>query len=282
MRTIALALVSLAFLQAQSPTAFEVASVKPMGPVPAGGGRGTNASGGAGEGCDGGFPRLDNDRFSVVTTPFALITWAYGYNKTWGCSYVSFGNLLSGGPSWIRTERFEIQGKIPEGATKYDINQFMAGDAPGLERMIQTLLAERFKLVVHKETRQVSGYALTQGKGGTKLTSAGADDRRQFGVKRIADANGQVSSRLVARRVEMRDFAFLLLMTTQRPVIDRTGLTGEFNFDLDFAPFDSDGTADSSAPSLFTAIQKLGMRLETTKAPLEGLVIDRAERPEAN
>jgi uncharacterized protein (TIGR03435 family) len=86
---------------------------------------------------------------------------------------------------------------------------------------------------------------------------------------------------MVAKRVEMRDFAFLLLLTTQRPVIDRTGLTGEFDLDLEFAPFDSDA-ADSNAPSLFTAIQQLGLRLEITKAPLDALVIDRAERPDAN
>lgn len=81
----------------------------------------------------------------------------------------------------------------------------------------------------------------------------------------------------------MRDLAFLLLMTTRRPVIDRTGLAGEFNFDLEFAPFEPATPVDSSAPALFTALQeKLGLRLETTKARLEGLVIDHAERPSGN
>jgi uncharacterized protein (TIGR03435 family) len=75
--------------------------------------------------------------------------------------------------------------------------------------------------------------------------------------------------------VEIRDLAFMLLLATRRPVIDRTGLAGEFNFDVEFAPFD--GAGDSAAPSLFTALQEqLGLRLETTKAPLDGLVIDRA------
>jgi uncharacterized protein (TIGR03435 family) len=101
-------------------------------------------------------------------------------------------------------------------------------------------------------------------------------------VRREPGATGQISNKMMGRKVEMRDFAFLLVMTTQRPVIDRTGLTGEFNFDLEFAPFDSEGAADSGAPSLFTAIQQLGLRLETTKAPLDGLVIDSAERPSAN
>jgi hypothetical protein len=115
-------LTPVAMLQAQTLDTFEVASVKPMGPVPAGGGRGTAEPGGAGRGCDGGFPRVDGSRFSVITTPYALITWAYGYNKTWGCSYVTFGDLLTGGPSWIRSERFEIQANIPEGAPKYSLD----------------------------------------------------------------------------------------------------------------------------------------------------------------
>jgi uncharacterized protein (TIGR03435 family) len=275
-------LAPVAIPQVESSDNFEVVSVKPLGPVPSGGGRGTAAPGGAGGGCDGGFPKVDGSRFTVTTTPYALITWAYGYNKTWGCSYVSFGDLLTGGPSWIRSERFEIQAKIPEGAPTYTFDQFMRGDAPGLEKMLQALLADRFKLVIHRETKQVAGYALVLGKGGSKLTRSSAEDKRMFGVRREAGPNGQVFNKMVARKVEVRDFAFLLLLTTQRPVIDRTGLTGEFNFDLEFAPFDSDGTTDSSAPSLFTAIEQLGLRLERTKAPLDALVIDKAEKPEAN
>jgi uncharacterized protein (TIGR03435 family) len=280
----AMALAAAAALpQPESAAAFEVASVKPIGPVPAGGGRGTNASGGVGLGCDGGFPRLDNDRFTVVTTLYALITWAYGYNKTWGCSYVSFGDLLTGGPSWVRSERFEIQAKIPEGAPRYTLDQFMRGDAPGLEKMLQSLLADRFKLVVHKEVKRVSGYVLGPGKGGPKLIRSSGEDKRALGVRREGGPDGKVSNKLVARKVEMRDFAFLLLLTTQRPVIDRTGLTGEFNFDLEFAPFDSDGTADSDSPSLFTAVQQtLGLRLEPAKTPLNALVIDGVQRPAEN
>lgn len=265
---------------AQSPAAFEVVSVKPVGPVPGGGGRGSDAAGGFGGGCDAGFPKLDGRRFSVVTTPYALITWAYGYNKTWGCSYVSFGDLLTGGPSWIRTERFEIQALIPEGAPGYTLDQFMKGDAPELEKMLQAMLADRFKLVVHLETKQVQGYALTQAKGGSKLTRPSEADKRIMGLRREADANGP-TVKLTARKIEVRDLAFMLLLTTRRPVIDRTGLVGEFNFDAEFAPFD--GPGDSSAPSLFTALQdQLGLRLETTKAPLGAVVIDSAERPNEN
>ena len=261
-----------------APVAFEVASVKPQGPVT---GRGSDAPGGIGAGCDGSFPRLEGNRFVVTTTPYALITWAYGYNKTWGCSYVNFGDLLTGGPAWIRSERFEIQALLPEGSPPYTLDQFMKGDAPVLEKMLQTLLADRFKLVVHRVTKDVPAYALVPGKGGPKLTRSAGDDRPTFGTRRQAGQNGQISSKIVGRKVELRDLAFLLLLTTRQPVIDRTGLTGQFNFDLEFAPFDSE--ANSAAPSLFTALQEqLGLRLENTKAPLEGVVVDHAERPSEN
>jgi uncharacterized protein (TIGR03435 family) len=268
---------------AQTASSFEVVSVKPLGPVPGGGGRGSDAAGGIGGGCDGGFPKVENNRFTVITTPYALITWAYGYNKVWGCSYVSFGDLLTGGPSWIRTERFEIQALMPAGSPTYTLDQFMKGDAPKLEQMLQAMLAERFKLTVHHETKEVPAYALVPGKGGPKLTRPAAEDKTTFGMRRQADPNGQISNKIVGRKTELRDFAFLLLLTTRRPVIDRTGLTGEFNFDMEFAPFDAADPAESSAPSLFTALQEqLGLRLENTKAPLDGLVIDHAERPSQN
>jgi uncharacterized protein (TIGR03435 family) len=268
---------------AQATDTFEVASVKPMGPVPGGSGPGRDAAGGIGGGCDGGFPRLDHNRFVVVTTPYALITWAYGYNKVWGCSFVSFGDLLTGGPSWIRSERFEIQALMPEGSPAYTLDQFMKGDAPQLEKMLKALLADRFKLVVRRETKGVPGYALVPGKGGPKIALSTEADKSQFGTRRQADQNGQMANKMVGRKVEMRDFAFMLLLNTHRPVIDKTGLKGEYNFDLEFAPFDSDTPVDSTAPSLFTALQEqLGLRLESAKVPLEGLVIDRAERPSGN
>jgi uncharacterized protein (TIGR03435 family) len=256
--------------------AFEVASVKPLGPVTGGFAGGMN-------GCDGSFPRVDGNRFVVTTTPFALITWAYGYNKVWGCAFTSSGDLITGGPPWVRAERFEVQALAPEGATTYTLDQFMKGNAPGLEKMLQLLLADRFKLEVRHVTKEVPGYALVPAKGGPKLKTSAADDQPAMGVRRKADPSGQIASNMVGRKMEMRDLAFLLVMLTNRPVIDRTGLTGQFNFDLDFAPLDGDAAANSSAPSLFTAMQEqLGLRLDTAKAPLDGLVIERAERPSEN
>jgi len=172
---------------------------------------------------------------------------------------------------------------MPEGSPAYTLDQFMKGDAPKLEKMLQALLADRFNLVVHHHTKEVPAYALVPGKGEPKLKPSTAEDKRGLGMRRHADPNGQMLTTIVGRKVEMRDFAFLLLLTTHRPVIDRTGLVGELNFDLEFAPFDSDTPADSNAPSLFTALQEqLGLRMENTKAPLDGLVIDRAEKPSEN
>jgi uncharacterized protein (TIGR03435 family) len=172
---------------------------------------------------------------------------------------------------------------VPKGAPVYTFDEFMKGEAPGLEKMLQTLLADRFKLVVRHVTKEVPGYALSPAKGGPKLKTSAAEEQPVMGVRRHADPNGQIADTMTGRKMEMRDLAFLLVMTTHRPVIDRTGLTGQFDFDLDFAPFDSDTPVDSSAPSLFTAIQeRLGLRLDTTKAPLDGLIIEGAERPSDN
>ena len=154
---------------AQKPApGFEVASIKPLGPfslIPA-----------LGPGCDGGFPRVEHNRFTVTTTPFALITWAYGFNKNGGCTFVSVGDFLTGGPDWIRSEKFEVRALMPEGSPDYTTSEFLNGKAPALEAMINRLLADRFKLVVHKETKEVPVYALVVAKGGPKVTALKGDE----------------------------------------------------------------------------------------------------------
>jgi len=235
-----------------------------------------------GRGCDGNAPKFDGSRFVVTTTPYALMSWAYGYNKTWGCSWVTFGDLITGGPDWIRSQRFEIQAVVPKGAPVYTFDQFMHGDATELEAMLRTMLEDRFKLKVHREIKQVAGYSLTPVKGGAKFSRPAETDRAQLGMRRLNAASGP-SQKVVGRRIEMRDLAFLLVMTTHRPVIDQSGVSGQINFDLEFAPFDADPGVETSAPPLFTAIQQqLGLKMENSKTPLEGIVIDHAELPADN
>jgi bla regulator protein blaR1 len=259
---------------AAPPQTFEVASVKPVGSI-------SNA-GQFSNGCDGSFPRLDNNRFAVTTTLYALITWAYGFNRQWGCSFVSLGDLLSGGPAWVRSDRFEIQALMPEGSPRYTLAQFMKGDAPQLEAMIRTLLADRFQLVLHREMKQVPAYALTRGKGALKLMQSKDDDEPMFGWPRVSNPNGQISRKITGRKASMRDLAFLLLLATGRPVIDQTGITGDYNFDFLFAPLDDNSSVDTAAPSIFTAVQELGLKLEAAKTPLNGMVIDSVEKPSGN
>jgi len=111
---------------------------------------------------------MEHKRFSVTTTPFALITWAYGYNKNGGCTFVSVGDFLTGGPDWIRSEKFDIRALMPDGSPDYNTTEFLNGKAPVLERMIARMLADRFGLVVHKETKE-AGRSLRRRRATSRL-----------------------------------------------------------------------------------------------------------------
>jgi len=285
MRNLLLLLVLLtlpapAGLHAQSPDTFEVASIKALGEA--------NAAALArfGDGCDGGFPRVERNRFTVTTTVYALMTWAYGFNNRGGCSFVSYGNFISGGPTWIRKERFEIQALMPEGSPEYTTGQFLNGDAPKLEIMIRNLLADRFQITIHRETKEGPGYLLIVGKDGPKIRPSTDADIGRGGAVPAAQRGPAPpppgTQRFVANRMNMTYIALMLGVFTRRPVLDKTGLAGEFTFLLEFSPPDAP-VGDSPAPSLFTAIQEqLGLRLESARVPAEVIVIDRAQRPSEN
>jgi len=251
----------------QRPLVFDVASIKPLGsftPIPQ-----------LGPGCDGGFPRVEHNRFTVTTTVFALITWAYGFNKNGGCSFVSMGDFLTGGPDWIRSEKFEIRALMPDGAPDYNTGEFLNGKAPALEGMISRMLADRFKLVVRREAKEAPVYALVIAKGGPKLTPSTGDIPAAWRQRTPPTPN----VRVLRARTSMTYIALSLVIEARRPVIDRTGLTGDFDVELTFAPFNAP-VADSTAPDLFTAVQEqLGLKLESTKEIVDVLVIDHVEKP---
>ena len=140
-------------------------------------------------------------------------------------------------------------------------------------------MADRFRLALHKEMKDAPVYALVAAKDVPKLASAKTGGAQSFGIMRRPDLNGHVTARLVGRNTSMAYLALLLVMEVRRPVIDRTGLAGDFDFEAEFAPF---GIADpdSPAPSIFTALQEqLGLKLESAKNPLEVLIVDHVERP---
>lgn len=165
---------------------------------------------------------------------------------------------------------YQISGMDRLGSELYDVSAKPEnGGALTFERaqpMLKALLEERFKLVAHREMKDIPGYALTIATGGPKLKE-NAEPAGQGGI---------LPGRLIGPASTLSDFAFLLAHPLGKPVVDKTGLEGKFSIDLKFAP---EGDTNSSRPSIFTAIQEqLGLKLESRKIPFEMLVIDHCER----
>jgi uncharacterized protein (TIGR03435 family) len=165
------ALISVALLplRAQSPgekLSFEVASVRAVSPARGVGGRGGSGVAACGGGGNG-PPQVEPQRFAATASLYTFIAWAYGKR----CITLEAQDLLSGGPEWIKSDPFAVQALIPQGSPSYTRDQFMEGNAPRLQMMIQSLLADRFKLVLHNETKDMPIYSLTVAKNGAKLQS---------------------------------------------------------------------------------------------------------------
>jgi uncharacterized protein (TIGR03435 family) len=154
--------------------------------------------------------------------------------------------------------------------------------------MLQALLAGRFKLIVHTETRQLSVYSLTIAKNGTKLHEAKSGDTyetayklpngKPAGAGLHSDAEGEITGQAVGLTEILR----WLSRQIGRTVVDKTGLTGVYDFTLKWSPEDSENSTDAG-PSIFEAVQQqLGLKLESGKGPVEVVVVDRAEKPSGN
>jgi bla regulator protein BlaR1 len=203
-----------------------------------------------------------------------LITSAYNLRP-------GSGKRIIGGPEWLRQDidQYEIQAKIDD--TQFATMQKMTPEQQRqqIALMEQSLLADRFKLKVHFETRELPIYTLVIAKGGPKLTPAKEGEP----TKLSAVTNGQ----LTATAVTIDQFAHSPLLgpaTHGQPVIDQTGLKGTYDFTLNSGPEQSatDTTVETDPP-MFTAIQQqLGLRLVPSKGPVEVIVIDHIEQPSAN
>ncbi len=211
-------------------------------------------------------------------------------------AYAVPGFQVVGGPSWVLSDGYDIEAK-PEGNT----------DQKQMWLMVQTLLADRFKLSMHRETRDLPVYDLVVVKGGAKLPPplerACADDpplpqpgqprpKPPCGAGVIASGAGRA---LDGISVSMPALARMLSMLVGREVIDKTGFTARFALHVDFAMDDAlagipnppgpevSAPADSAKPTFFTAIQEqLGLKLEPSKGPVDVFVIDHVERPTEN
>jgi uncharacterized protein (TIGR03435 family) len=146
-------------------------------------------------------------------------------------------------------------------------------------KMLQGLLADRFQLAVHRETRTLPAYVLEVGRNGPKMA-------RADGVDDDTDMDGwRGALTLTAKKTDMNSLAEALEGRLDRPVVNRTGLAGGYNFTLHWSPANGQVEDDDDAEdvSIFTAVaEQLGLRLKAAKEPVEVLVVDRAERPAAN
>jgi uncharacterized protein (TIGR03435 family) len=177
---------------------------------------------------------------------------------------------VEGGPQWMDSARFDIDAKLPAGAPP--------GQVPV---MMQAMLADRFKLEFHRETKSVREYALVVAKGGPKLQAAGEGDSKG----QLSQSYTHASRKIEGRGVSLSGLADVLMDPAGAPVLDRTGLLGQYNFTLEFAPQLETFAANTPEPlpTIFAAVQiRLGLKLEAIKGPLEVLVITRAEKPSTN
>ncbi len=221
----------------QSPLAFEVASIKDAPPQPMG-----RVS-----------VRMSQDVGRITYSNVSLldiVTKAY--------------NLMPRqvvGPEWLRNQRFDITAKLPQGALKEQVPQ-----------MLQALLAERFGLQTHNESKVMSLYALVVGKSGPKAAAT----ESQSGIKMSVGPKGTK----MTGKTTMKGLAESLSGMLDRPVVDMTELKGSFDIELAWSPEDLAKTSDGAdEASVFTALQeRLGLKLDPRKGAVELLVIDHVEK----
>ena len=260
---------------APQPLAFDVASIKP-------------ASGD--EHRVGFMVQPGGGLRTSGTTLKNLLTFAYDVRDF----------QLSGGPGWISSDRYDILAKVdragnsPDGSLDNLRNMTDSQRQTFEEQLrqrLQALLADRFQLKIHRDTKEAAVYALVVAKNGPKLQPS---DSKAAGQRGVRMGRGMLNG----QGVDLRMFAMILSNQLGRPVIDRTGLTGPFDVKLEWTPDPGESMGpkgvpppgvegppppDPNGPSIFTAVQEqLGLRLEPSKGPVELIVIDSVEKPSEN
>jgi bla regulator protein blaR1 len=186
---------------------------------------------------------------------------------------------LSGGPAWADRSHAKLMD-----AELYQVVAKSGDPPPSMEvfrRMLQTLLAERFKLQLHHVQRNLPIYNLVVNKSGPKLKESAADSK----FSSVMSSRGKFAVRLVTTRMTVEHLVETLGTAAGRPVFDKTGLAASYDFTLEFVGENVAGEPDAAAagPSIFAALQEqLGLKLESAMAPFDTIVIDRAERPSGN
>jgi uncharacterized protein (TIGR03435 family) len=212
----------------------------------------------------------------------AIISNAYGIRQ----------DLISGAPGWTESTQYDIEAK--EGESVAAALQKLSNEqrADQIRLMLQALLADRFHLKVNHVVKELPVYELVIAKGGFKLKEADPNNAYAGGIKGPDGVSGVLltgAGRLTAQAIQMSMLVTNLSYQVDRTVVDKTGLTGKYDFTLKWTPDQGLSTlppgaeSDSSGPSIFTAIQEqLGLKLESTKGLVQTLVIDHVERPSEN
>jgi uncharacterized protein (TIGR03435 family) len=290
---LASALAVAAFAQNQK-LAYEVATIKLNTS-----GDGRMMIGGLGPGPGGG-------RFRVTNLPFRqLIILAYA-DRSQGPPAPGGGPglAITGGPSWIDTDRYDIEARPEQG---------FIPTTEQAQKMLQALLEERFGLHVRRETKDGPIYALTVAKSGVKAKKSADQTPLNFGAPPPGGPAGGPPpgpppfnpggpmprgmmmvglGQLRATAQTMTGFAGLLAASAGRKVVDRTGLEGLYDFELNWTPDQIPANLpadapfprpDPNGPSIFTALQEqLGLKLESATGPLESIVIEKVQKPTEN
>ena len=258
-------------------------------------------------GCPGGYgfsTQLDPGRLTIPgATVLSLVMLAYGRDCT----------LVDGGPAWARSgEYYEVQGLLPKGTPRETVGAFLRGDAPRLQRMLQTLLADRFRLVLRREMREIPVYTLTVASPGKMKLSPEETRPLPASFPALPGAPGvgrgqlfSLPGQIFGHALSMSDLSKILRQHAGRVIVDKTGRKDVFDVDLKFAPNTAPSTTatppvppqsipplpgapSQSTPTLQGASlqdaveEQLGLKMEAVRMPLEVLVIERVERPSVN
>jgi uncharacterized protein (TIGR03435 family) len=190
-------------------------------------------------------------------------------------------NQLTGLPHWAESDRFDITAKVsePDPAVMKHLTQEQR------QKMLEVILLDRFQLKFHHELKMLPVYEMVLVKGGPKFKeTTAAEAASENGVNGVRAGGVSIhNTQLYATGVPLSDLASHLSGQLHRIVIDKTGLNGKYNLSLAWTPDDAPPGRESTAPTLFTALQEeLGLRLQSSKAEVEMFVVDSVAQPDSN
>jgi uncharacterized protein (TIGR03435 family) len=211
-------------------------------------------------GTSGKLAKIVGNRVTLTANLHTIVATAYGVK----------GYQINGAPPWGDTLLYTITATTP-------------GDAVGtqdqIRPMLQSLLTDRFQLKLHRDTKDLAVYHLIQRKKSNLLKPAAPDEAFSWNLSRTPD--GMLRSK--ATRESIGDFVQLVGVSTERPVVDKTGLTGDIDYDILISLPEGRGSQDDvNRAIIYAVIDQLGLKLEPAKDPIEILVVDKVDKPSAN